>query len=491
MYLLIGGEVFTNGVVSLENTATGVSRVIFSTGPRFLLAGVPVDFAVGPNGTASGYDATVLSVFIDRDTPGGPVFYEAGSALAACMTSAVPANPFALAGATWRYGTASSLGGTLQTFGYTRERFTGVKGWAYGATALPYILVNLNDQFFTDAAGSYSSMDEGQFVLPGGLLTHPGVPGSAAALAIARFSVPTSGIYRAYASFRDVRNVGGKDGVRCSVLVDGRMAASGLTSIDLPLPTGAKTICLLDAGTLCLPAGGTVDFIIHPGTNYSGDMTAWQAAVLVEADGFDGDLINIDLDGFSASPAQICSGAGRIGWATDNYWNSVPISDAVAPSILSQQFWLANRQARTSVRLALNRVSGSAIAAVSGGGSGNALLDDYVLAADTNDVYSFMLTGLVASTSYDLYFFSSRGGQGDASGCFMANGVSRTADEPWFLFSENDHTAFYGVTANTAGVIEGTFTSGSATNAPAAFNGLQILGEYPSYIPVGTLILLN
>ena len=490
VWLVIGGDVFTNGVVSLENTTTGVSRVSFSTGPRFLLAGVPVDFAVGPNGTAIGYDATVLSVFIDRETLGGPVFYEAGSALAACMTSAVPANPFAAAGATWRYGTASSLGGTFQTFGYTRERFSGVKGWAYGASSLPYVLVNLNDDLHTDAGEKYNNMSAGQFVLPGGLLAHPGVPNSAAALAVARFSAPSSGVYRAYASFRDVM-VLDAGGAKVYLMVDGRMAASGLTSIDSPLPTGARAVCSLDAGTLCLAAGGTVDFVIHPGTNHGGDMTAWQAVVLEQTNGVAGSIMNIDLDGFSALPAQTYAGAGRIGWAADGYWNSVPVSDATTPSILSQPFWLANRQARTSVRFALNRLSGSALAAVSGGGSGNALLDDYIRAADTNDVYRFALTGLVANASYDLYFFSSQGGQGDASGRFTVNGVSRTADKPWFLLSGNDHTAFCGVTANADGVIEGTFSSGSATNAPAAFNGLQIIGEYPPYVPTGTLISVN
>ena len=365
-----------------------------------------------------------------------------------------------------------------------------MKGWAYGAGSLPYVLINLNDGLHDDADENYANMTQNEFVLPRGLLAHPGTPNSAAALAVARFSAPTSGVFRAYAGFRDVKRSPGRDGVKVCVMVDGHMAAYGSTSMESS-PAGATAVCSLDAGTLCLAAGSTVDFIVSPGESNNHDMTAWQGAILKEADALDGDLINIDLDGVGVSPAQTYSGLGRIGWAADGYWNSVPVSDATAPSIFSQPFWLANRQARTPVRFALSRVSGSAIAAVSGDGSGNALLDDYVLATDTNDVYRFALTGLVAHASYALYFFSSRGGLEDAPGCFTVNGVRQNADQPWFLMSGHDHTAICGVTADAAGVIEGTFTSGSSTNAPAAFNGMQILGAYPPYVPTGTLITVN
>jgi hypothetical protein len=480
VHLVIGGTEITNVVVSSE-AKKQTAHLVMS--PRLLVAGEPVDIFLGPNGWY-GYDTTAISAIIRRETDGFPAVWDAGHDLRLSLTNGTPANPYAVPnGATWAYGSKGDVFGTFTPFTTAEQQcYTIFGGWSFGAGTLPRAFVNIAGSaltsYYDDSMGGGHLVDGIFPLLPDELSLHPNPPGDAATYCTVRLIVPSDGLYQVRVRAHDISLGGGTDGVKVWLTANGNVLAAPLVSIDTDVTRDGP---VFSSGTLWMKAGETVDVTVDPRAWHGWDSTAVGFCAVREDGVAGGSVINVDFDDpNNGKVLGAFTGAGRIGFSDQTAWNALELTGAVAAA--TRDLYEADGKSRRNVRVSVARADGALV-----GTSGAMLLDSWIQAADTNDVCTFTVTGLVPCEAYTLCLYSYAGtAAGDA--LFTVNGETKGVSDEWFLTGAPVCTQFTGVPADEDGVIVGTFTSGSATNGPAAFNGLQILGEFPAYISPGTIL---
>jgi hypothetical protein len=290
-----------------------------------------------------------------------------------------------------------------------------------------------------------------------------------------RAEVPSNGIYRVRSYARDLNGGSGStyDGVRVIVSAGGYSPASAVVSRDNgdAYPFEAA----LSADRLWMKQGEALYFTVDPRSSNASDATSVSACYEIVGDAT-AQVINIDIAGSGSGRRSDFTGRGREGWGTA--WNALrpgAASSAIAKNCSEDDGTKCN------VSLSITRSSGAAIATASGS-TDCAMLDSAVSSSGADDAYSFTLSELVPNAAYSLYFY----GTGDAS--FTVGGETKGLEEPWCA-KEANALARFNVSADANGEISGTFYATSASGA--AFGGLTIVGEFPTYTPPGMMLILR
>lgn len=468
-----------HAVIGTEEVATGLARCetyegapLVTFGPHLAAAGEPIDFIIGPNGDYSA-DATAFSIIVRRETNSLPVVYDAGTALIGSIRTNSSANPCPGAdGFTWTVGAKPSLTGTFTADQTAPNVYSAgkISGWKTTTTKdfFPWIYCNIASETFADSSISYAYAP----ILPGEIFMHPNDAVSGALNdPTLRLTVPADMRGHFRARVRDL--VVGNGGIGAHILTASGMLAS--ITVQTTHGTAAIDEKVIDLEDVWLRQGETIDFCIDPQVHHWCDSTGLGIGFLVETDSVPS-VINIALG------ATAFARPGRAGWSDSTAWNALAV--AGADSLASGDLREANG-AHRNVRFAMSRAGGS-LAGKATGASGVALLDSWAESADTNDTCTFTLTGLKRSAPYTLYLYSHFGAEAGDASFAVGGGAAQSVTGCWFLPSSPVY-AVVRATSDSTGTLTGTFVSGSATNGPAAFNGLQVVGEFPKYIAPGTV----
>ena len=414
--------------------------------------------------------------------------FDAGQALKADMAQGSPANPYAdTNGGVWTYGqTTAVAGGTLTAFSDTNQYWDpALKGFS-GPGSLPTLHVNTSAT--ASSAGGLAT--PGYLIVPGEIALHPNDGNTASPYAIARLTVPHTGVYHILATFRDTSAQGDPSqlwaGVEAHVVVNGSDITNAVVSADAAAPAGSVQVFTADVRSISLSAGSTVDFVVGPtgtgnGGSYYNDGTALRASVTAQTP-YQAEIINLDFNGYGPEDSvpgtnQCYSGAAAVGAAGD-FWNSAALANFTFAELTAPQLKLADGIINSTVRFSMRKAGGL----LHGDcreieNSVNPLIADYVyiLNGDTPDTNTFTISGLVPNAAYDLFFYSHAGA--DATpGRFVLNGIAYDSVNTWFV--HGDYAACAGIAADADGVITGIFGRADPGNA-GVINGLQIVGTFP------------
>ena len=487
VYLYVSDTLVTNAYVSLETAVACSAHFTFDD--RFLVAGEPVDIVVSPHGQINN-DATGVSAIFRRES--GDV-YDAGKSFYANRLGEDTGFAFADllgGGAQWFLGaktnawcgeqfyeelTAGQVAGGAKTQWWMQGRFTSY-------TEYPYFVMATNGAASADSAFGFSAdllaAAAQEFVA---VVNEPGYQSSSPTL---KATVPSDGVYRARAYFRDLNN-GGGDGIQASVVANGHVAA---TSPVMRGGNGTIFETALGADRLWLRGGDRIEYVVDPLANRNCDPTGLSACYVVEDASPSAHVVNIDFGVPSSVEGRFSNhtGAGREGWSDWNRWNALRISNS-SPSarVAVENCREADGTTKRNVTLALARTSGTVLKGYTSGGS--ALHNNWAQSDNASDSYTFTLSKLKANEPYTLYLYSAKGGAaGNAS--FTVGGVTKTPDETWNL-RDVKVLARFDVESDATGRISGTFAA--ADSDGGAFNGLTIVGEFPEYIPEGFVLVVR
>ena len=185
--------------------------------------------------------------------------FNANTAMKANMTQGSPTNPYTDAqGGVWTYGRSASVaGGTVTPLDSQVSEYTVCFGFKPSDVSHPLMVVN---------AGTEDVTNYGLPVVPGEMVIHPFMGGTAMPYAVLRFVVPSAGIYDVAATFRDLSPGGyggGGHGVDVHVVVNGHDVDHATVDLDSALPSYTANVRLVS-----LAAGDTVDFVVGPNGNF-------------------------------------------------------------------------------------------------------------------------------------------------------------------------------------------------------------------------------
>lgn len=286
-----GDTELVSSLVALENYFEGwgeanrTQRFDYQMPARYLMQGMRIQFAVGPNGAgwAIPNDGTGVKVLVIREDEGR--FYDSGVAFMTNVTGGY-ANPYGTAQhGTW-HALLSNLGAAAAatdfqswipqnlenslTHAFTQQcTFSGsLTGFnTTDAGKEPYVTVNTTNVIVKN-------------VSPRELYVHP--PSHAASkCTVVRFRPPEAGRYSASVVARHLEN-DADDGVEVFLVVADQIVTNSIVSGD-----HVKSTMHLTFNDMLLATGEPVDIIVSPRTAYWSDATAVSAIFRREIDVYD------------------------------------------------------------------------------------------------------------------------------------------------------------------------------------------------------------
>ena len=354
----------------------------------------------------------------------------------------------------WTHATGSANNGTAPRFAMATNAIASADSIYLGGTGAP-LLATTPYELVTQTKNP-SGSDNGSVSL--------------------RAEVPSNGIYCVRSYARDLNGNTGStyDGVCVIISAGGYSPASAVVSRDNgdAYPYEAA----LSADRLWMKQGEALYFTVDPRTDNASDATS-VSACYEKVGEVTAHVVNIDIAGSGTGRRSAYTGRGREGWGMA--WNALHPGAASSASVVNCREDDGNTP--RNVSLSITRSSGAAIATANPQ-TGCAMLDSAVASTGAGDAYAFTLSNLEPGASYSLYLY----GTGDAS--FAVGGETKGLEEPWCAKDANV-LARFDVTADANGEVSGTFSATSASGA--AFGGLTIVGEFPTYTPPGMMLILR
>lgn len=473
-FLLAGGACLADAL--LATPGTKVTKEITAATSR-LKSGAFIDLVIDARGNTA-YDPTGLKLFIEKIDDSECPYADGGVAFNTEMAKKENAtNPFTDAnGVTWQLGKSTGPQGAFSTLSHYLERVPGyLAGWTVSSeTVVPRLQANYNS---TNLVGKSDIMMPRYMLYGNELWLHPG----GTTHSVLRFVAPSSGVYRANASFRDINdNLHANAGVNCYICANGQVAARGFacaTWKDATKEYTTNRVAFLDATSLYLAAGEALDFSVGTTRGANSDATAMSCRVAPDG-GVEADFVNVD---FSSGSATVFAGRGHLGWANP-HWNALRIGSGEKAERKNLK---TAENGRTFASVVVSNMTALSVSTVA---SDCALRSDGVASTSSSDVVFFAVGGLNAGERYRLCLYGGTQGTGDARAVFSVGGDVRTAAQHWF--SEGvPEVATFEATADANGEIAGTFKSDS--NATVAFFGLQVAGSIPPAPPSGLSIIFR
>ena len=486
-----------------RSTDAGVQSAMSHFGPVYLMAGEPLDFFVDPgpagkNSCDRGFGSLVIRREDDYQEPGKTV-YDANVAMHDNIGAddKPVSNPLVLAdGAKWEWGYSTELASAVTPF--TSAQAGVVEGnCGYSITTTPYY-----NQLFVRTENSlwkaYGNVL--MHLVPYMFNAHP----SMKAKTVFKFTPSRDGRYTIKMRGRALAPCSANDCVNIFTVVNGRALGKISdrqmkyndrdTYHDQDIPT-------LEFEAVDLHAGDDVRFVIDPNRSQSSDRCGCSFALIREGDipapGTDGVVNFACFTPGDSGKVSGFTGEGKVQSGT--MWNAFP---ACVNATFTRE---SDGTTKRNARLLLPAVDDVALAR---GGSpaaaSEAALYNGWITATNGEARAFTIGRLVPGNRYTLCLYSARGTDvGNA--VFTVGGESKTVnctviadlsnlpvynERLWFGSLSNSYVVFEDVEADANGEIKGEFACQAGADE-AAFNGAQIQGEFPPYVPFGSLLIVR